>query len=185
MAGLGRKVFSAGDVLAAADVQGFLMDQSVMVFDNAAARSSAIAAPTEGMMTYTRNDNAVQVFDGSSFTAVDTTISSINASAVVTTFTSSTAVAQTLAASDHGKMLQFTAGTATITVGTATAFTAGQRVDLLADSTLFTVTAGTGVTLSGAGTTTTSFTAGAKFEAVTVIGLGSNAYRIIGNISAV
>lgn len=187
MAGLGRKVFTAGEVLTAANVQGFLMDQSVMVFDDAAARTAAIGTPTEGMLTYTKDDNAVQVFDGSTFTAVDTTISSINASAVVTTFTSSTAVAQTLAASDHGKMLQFTAGTATITVGTATAFTAGQRVDLLADSTLFTVSAGTGVTLSGAGTsgTAVSFTAGAQFEAVTVIGLGSNAYRIIGNISAV
>jgi hypothetical protein len=187
MAGLGRKVFTAGEVLTAANVQGFLMDQSVMVFDDAAARSSAIPSPTEGMMTYTKDDNAVQVFDGSTFTAVDTTISSINASAVVTTFTSSTAAAFTIADTDQGKLLQFTAGTAVVTVGTSTAFTAGQRVDLLADSTDFTISAGTGVTFSGAGTSGTalSFTPGAQYEAVTVIGLGSDAYRIIGNISAV
>jgi hypothetical protein len=41
--------------------------------------------------------------------------------------------------------------------------------------------------MAGAGTlgTAISFTPGEQYEAVTVIGLGSNAYRIIGNISAV
>jgi hypothetical protein len=38
MAGLGRRVFSAGEVLTAANVNGYLMDQSVMVFDDDAAR---------------------------------------------------------------------------------------------------------------------------------------------------
>jgi hypothetical protein len=52
MAGLGRKVFTAGDVLTASDVQNYLMDQSVMVFAGTAARSSAIATPTTGMTTY-------------------------------------------------------------------------------------------------------------------------------------
>jgi len=33
MAGLGRKVFAAGEVLTAANVQGYLQDQAVMVFD--------------------------------------------------------------------------------------------------------------------------------------------------------
>lgn len=67
MAGLGRKVFVANDVLAAADVNGFLMDQSVMVFDDAAARSSAIPAPTEGMVTYLKSTKALEKFTGASF----------------------------------------------------------------------------------------------------------------------
>jgi hypothetical protein len=187
MAGLGRKVFTAGEVLTAAAVNGFLADQVVMVFDDAAARSSAIPTPTEGMMTYTKDDNAVQVFDGSEFTAVDTTISSINASAVVTTLTASTALAYTVADTDQGKLLQFTGSSAVVTFSTATAFTAGQRVDILNDGGGMTITAGTTVVMAGAGTlgTAISFTPGAQYEAVTVIGLGSDAYRIIGNISAV
>lgn len=187
MAGLGRKVWTAGEVLAAADVNGYLMDQTVMVFDNAAARSSAIGTPAEGMMAYTKDNDSVQVYNGTAWAAVDTTISSINASAVVNTLTASTATAYTVADSDQGKVLQFTASTAVVTVGTATAFTAGQRVDILADSTAFTLSAGTGVTFSGAGTagTALSFNVGAQYEALTVIGLGSDAYRIIGNISAV
>lgn len=52
MAGLGRKVFTAGDVLTASDVQNYLMDQSVMYFSTVAARSSAIATPSTGMVTY-------------------------------------------------------------------------------------------------------------------------------------
>lgn len=187
MAGLGRKVWTAGEVLAAADVNGYLMDQTVMVFDDAAARSSAIGTPAEGMMAYTKDNDSVQVYNGTAWAAVDTTISSINASAVINTLTASTATAYTVADTDQGKVLQFTASTAVVTVGTATAFTAGQRVDILADSTDFTLSAGTGVTFSGAGTagTALSFNVGAQYEAVTVIGLGSDAYRIIGNISAV
>lgn len=186
MAGLGRKVWTAGEVLAAADVNGYLADQVVMVFDDSDARGSAIGTPTEGMMSYTKDDNAVQVYDGSAWTAVDTTISSINASAVINTLTASTATAYDLLSTDQGKVLQFTAATAVVTVGTATAFTAGQRVDILADSTDFTISAGTGVTFSGAGTagTAVSFTVGAQYEAVSIVGLGSNAYRVIGNITA-
>jgi hypothetical protein len=178
MSGLGRKIFAAGEILTAANVNGYLMDQSVMVFDDAAARGSAIGTATEGMVAYTKDDNALSFYSGSVWTPVGLD---------PYTVTASTATAYTLEASDAGGALQFTAGTAVVTVGTATAFSAGQKVDILADSTDFTISAGTGVTFSGAGTSGTaiSFTPGEQYEAVTVIGLGSNAYRIIGNISAV
>jgi hypothetical protein len=63
----GRKTFIAGEILTASDVNGFLMDQSVMVFDDATARTAAIPSPTEGMVTYRKDENSVEVFDGSSF----------------------------------------------------------------------------------------------------------------------
>jgi hypothetical protein len=186
MAGLGRKVWTAGEVLAAADVNGYLMDQTVMVFDDASARSSAIGTPTQGMLSYLKDTGQVEAY-GTAWAGIDTTVSSLNASAIINTLTASTATAYDVLDTDQGKVLQFTASTAVVTVGTATAFTAGQRVDILADSTDFTLSAGTGVTFSGAGTagTALSFTVGAQYEALTVIGLGSDAYRIIGNISAV
>lgn len=187
MAGLGFKDFTAGDILTAADVDGYLM-QGCMVFDDAAARSSAIGtAVSEGMLSYTKDDNAVQIYDGASWTAVDTTISSINGTAVTYTLTASTATAYTLQASDNGKILQFTGGTTTITIGTATAMTAGQRVEFLNDTPSLTVAAGTGVTIGGAGTAGTgvSFTTGSQYTGFAVVALGSDAYRIIGNITAV
>jgi len=66
----GRKVFTAGEVLQAADVNDFLMDQSVMVFAGTAARGSAIPSPTEGMVTYRSDDDTVEVYNGSSFVPV-------------------------------------------------------------------------------------------------------------------
>lgn len=188
MAGLGRKVFTAGEVLTANNVQGYLMDQSVMVFDDATARGTALGtAVSEGMLAYTKDDNAVQVYDGSSWTSVDTTISSINGTAVVYTLTASTATAYDVLATDQGTLLQFTNASAVVTFSTATAFSAGQRVDIIDDGGGLTVAAGSAVVMAGAGTlgTANSFTLGAQYEAVTVIGLGSDAYRIIGNITAV
>lgn len=65
MAGLGRKVFTAGEVLSAANVQGYLQDQTVMVFAGTAARGSAIGtAVSEGMVSYLADTNTLQFYDG-------------------------------------------------------------------------------------------------------------------------
>ena len=66
----GRKNFVAGEILTAADVNSFLMDQSVMVFDDLAARGSAIPSPSEGMVTYLKSDDQVTVFDGAAYKPV-------------------------------------------------------------------------------------------------------------------
>jgi hypothetical protein len=66
----GRKNFVAGEILTAADVNSFLMDQSVMVFDDSGARGSAIPSPSEGMVTYRKDLGGaagLEVFDGSAF----------------------------------------------------------------------------------------------------------------------
>ena len=70
MAGSGRKVFAAGDVLTATDVQNYLKDQAVMVFASSAARGSAIASPTEGMVSYLSDTNNVEAYTGSAWTTV-------------------------------------------------------------------------------------------------------------------
>ena len=66
MAGLGRKTFSPGDVLTWSDVQGYLMDQSVMVFSGTAARASAIPSPSAGMVAYS-TATQLQVYNGSAW----------------------------------------------------------------------------------------------------------------------
>jgi hypothetical protein len=71
MAGLGRKTFIATEVLTAANVNGYLMDQSVMKFASSAARSSAIGtAVSEGMVSYLDDTNTLEVYNGSSWGAV-------------------------------------------------------------------------------------------------------------------
>jgi hypothetical protein len=79
VSGLGRKEFNSGDILLASEVQGYLQDQAVMVFDTAAARGSAIPTPTEGMVTFRKDDDVVEVFDGTDFVPVGAAFSLITA----------------------------------------------------------------------------------------------------------
>ena len=69
MSGLGRKTFNPGDVLNAADVQGYLMNQMVMVFAGTAARSSAIPSPSAGMVSYSTATGMV-VYNGTAWVSV-------------------------------------------------------------------------------------------------------------------
>jgi len=72
MAGAGFKTFNTGDVLTASDVNTYLMQQTVMVFDDASARTTALTGVVaEGMLSYLKDTNAVEVYDGSSWVASD------------------------------------------------------------------------------------------------------------------
>jgi len=72
MAGAGFKTFTVGEVLTATDVNTYLMQQTVMVFATAAARSSAIAAPSEGMVTYLTDSNSLWYYDGAAYVEIVT-----------------------------------------------------------------------------------------------------------------
>jgi hypothetical protein len=58
----GRKTFVGGDILLASEVQGFLMDQAVMVFDDSSARNAAIPSPDEGMVSYLKDTNSIDKY---------------------------------------------------------------------------------------------------------------------------
>jgi hypothetical protein len=68
-AGQGFKTFTTGDVLTAADTNGYLM-QGVWVFASAAARTSAVTSPQEGNMSYLSDTNSVEYYSGSAWVAV-------------------------------------------------------------------------------------------------------------------
>jgi hypothetical protein len=62
-----RKVFTAGEVLAAADVNSFLMDQTIMTFAGTAARGSAIPTPVEGMYAHLNDTDTLTYYNGSAW----------------------------------------------------------------------------------------------------------------------
>jgi hypothetical protein len=65
---MGFKDFTAGDVLTANDVDNFLMRQTVMVFDDASERDTALLGIlTEGMVVYLKDINHLQKYDGAAF----------------------------------------------------------------------------------------------------------------------
>ena len=126
-----RKVFTAGEVLAAADVNTYLSNEVI--------------------------------------------------------FASSTA-SMTVAVTDrYETLLVNSAGSVTITFGTATAFQAGERMDIIRDGagTVTITRDGTATTLAGRGTAASSYQIAQQYDAVSVVCVGTNSYRVIGNATAV
>lgn len=71
MAGLGYKDFTVGQVLTSAEVDGYLMQQTVMKFADASARTTALTGVlAEGMLSYLADTNAVEKYDGSAWVAI-------------------------------------------------------------------------------------------------------------------
>lgn len=175
MAGLGRKVFAAGEILTAANVQGYLQDQVIQVYDDAADRTTVLgAAVTEGMVTYLKDVNTVQVYDGTSWKVVTSD----------PTLTSSAASTYNLQGTDSGQYLRFT-NASTITIRAATGFSASENVAIFADGPSLTIVGDGVVTLSG-GTlsgTALTFNAAGQFSLIGIICIGTNSYRVVGQVT--
>ena len=179
------KDFAAGDILTAADVDDFLMRQSIMTFADAAARDTALSAVlAEGMFCYLNDTNAFQYYDGSAWadvsnpgdiTAVtagtaltgggttgDVTLNvdlaATTAAAGIASFVTDATTARTLTtAADEGKTLQFTSASATVlTVNASSDFTVGARVDIIADGAGELTIEADGATIKAAETSTTT-----------------------------
>jgi hypothetical protein len=82
----GRKTFVGGDILLASELNGFLMDQAVMVFDDSAARTTALPSPSEGMVTYVKDVKQLQRWTGTAWANV---VSGFTASSTITSTNSS------------------------------------------------------------------------------------------------
>ena len=67
-AGLGFKDFQTGEVLTAADVDGYLM-QGIWVFTNTTARDAAVTSPQEGNFAFTKDTNSLWYYDGAAWVA--------------------------------------------------------------------------------------------------------------------
>ena len=63
---LGFKTFTTGEVLTAADTNGYLM-QGIWTFANATARDAAVTSPQEGNTCYLKDTDVIQVYSGSAW----------------------------------------------------------------------------------------------------------------------
>lgn len=90
----GRKVWAADDVLTAADIMGYLMDQSVTIWSSSSTRNSGILSPIEGNITYLQDVNQFQQWNGSAWIGFNaqTAGSATTAGTAVYSTTSGTAV---------------------------------------------------------------------------------------------
>lgn len=122
-AGLGLKTFVTGDVLTAADTNGYLM-QGVWVFADAAARSAAVTSPQEGNFSFLKDTNSTEYYSGSAWVAVGGgTVPVMRSANVAATFTTTSASYVDVT----GYTLTFTPSSATnkITIGIDFSYTVG------------------------------------------------------------
>ena len=97
MAGAGYKLFATGDVLSASDVNTYMMQQTVMVFANASARTTALSTVlSEGMVSYLQDTNSLEVYDGSAWVGATGDITGLTAGTGVS-ITSATGPVPTVA----------------------------------------------------------------------------------------
>lgn len=67
------KDFTVGQVLTSAEVDDYLMRQAVMVFDDSTARGTALGTVvSEGMVSYLKDTNTVEQYDGTVWGPVGT-----------------------------------------------------------------------------------------------------------------
>lgn len=65
--GSGFRTFASGEVLTAANVNNYLMEQAVMSFADSTARDAAVTSPEEGMIAYLQDVDTFTAYNGSSW----------------------------------------------------------------------------------------------------------------------
>lgn len=200
----GYRTWTPGEVITASNVQSYLQDQTVMVFDSNAVRSTAVVVPTEGMLSWLESDGKYQYYDGASWLDLINPIEGgIAGQAYVSNGTAAAAFGDvkaqfiattlqgksanyTVTASDTNTVLNITSA-ATVTVPDVLA-EIGDRVDIFRNTTgTVVISAGTGVTSwAGAGTANVSvgFLIHTPYAAASVMKTGANEYRVIGQVTA-
>jgi hypothetical protein len=188
MAGQGYKVWSAGDVLAASDVMGYLMQQSVQVYASSAARSSALGTATsEGMVTWLSDTNVLEAATGTAtwVQVYPASVSSLSGTAIVFGSTAVSTAYTAVSGLDNGSII--VTGTAAVTVTVPDILSVGDSLNIIRDTSgTVTIAAGTGVTSwAGAGTagTAVTFKIDQQYNGAQVIKTAANTYRVIGKIT--
>lgn len=199
-AGLGFKTFTTGEVLTAADTNGYLM-QGVLVFASSAARAAAVTSPQEGQYSYLKDTNATEYYDGSAWvgapqgdiTAVNTAVTSgltggaasgaVDLSLLLN-FNAQTGTTYTLVAGDLNKLVTTSNASAVTVTVPPSVFSAGQQINVQSIGVGLTSFAqGAGVTITSTGATSTAPVLRARYSAATIICTASNTFTIVGDLS--
>jgi hypothetical protein len=208
MAGLGHRAWTPGEIIAANNVQQYLMDQTVQVYANSAARGSAlIGFISEGMVSYLKDTNSLEMFNGTDWVptvanATTTTrgltfelptgttgqylrssgtavaFDTLNMNDIATDFQAKSS-SYTIVATDENTFIRVSAA-ATITV--ANVLAAGESINFIQTGTgQITFTPGAGVTLLSKDSNRKT---NAQYSAATLIAQGSGTFYLVGDLVA-
>ena len=200
-AGLGFKTFTTGEVLTAADVNGYLM-QGILVFASEAARNSAITSPQEGQFAFTKDNNSLWYYTGSAWVASGATgdiegITTGTDSGLSGGVTSGTAVLRlklefdaetgttyTLVAGNLNQLVTLNnASPITLTVPPSV-FSAGDVINIAQiGAGQVTLAQGAGVTITSTGATASAPKLRVQYSAASIICTASNTFLVVGDIA--
>lgn len=209
-AGLGFKTFTTGEVLTAADVNGYLM-QGVLVFASEAARNSAITSPQEGQFAYTKDNNSLWYYTGSAWAASGATgdIEGVTVSSPITgggtsgtvniaydyaagsklTLNAQTATYTAVLTDADQKLVTMSVGSANdfqIPTNANVAFPTGTVINVIqigtGQTTIKAVTAGT-TTISSTGASSIAPKLRAQFSAASCIKVATDTWYVVGDIA--
>jgi len=173
------KLFSTGEVLTAANVNSYLMNQTVMVFASAAARTTALSGVlAEGMISYRTDSHILEYYTGSAWSAVSTA-TSLNLS-----FNAQTGTTYTLASGDVNYLVTASNASAITVTVPPSVFTSGQQIHLQQiGAGQVTFAQGSGVTITSTGATASAPKTRAQYSACTIICIGTNTFTILGDLA--
>jgi hypothetical protein len=200
-AGLGFKTFTTGEVLTAADTNGYLM-QGILVFASEAARNSAITSPQEGQFAYTKDNNTVWYYTGSAWavsgatgdiegitTGTDSGLSGgvTSGTAVLRLkleFDAETGTTYTLLAANLNQLVTLNNASAITLTVPPSVFSAGDVINIAQiGAGQVTLAQGAGVTINSTGATATAPKLRARYSAASIICTASNTFLVVGDIA--
>lgn len=203
MAGAGYKLFNTGDVLTAAQVNTYLMQQTVMVFADSTARTTALSGVlAEGMLSYLQDTNTVEVYNGSSWVATvdlsttqtltNKTLTSptINDGKLNLTLNANTGTTYTFVLADNGKLVtsnNAAAQTLSIPTNASVAYPTGAQINVAwitgaGQPTINAVTPAT-TTILSTGATSTAPKLRAVNSIATCIKIATDTWLVAGDIA--
>jgi hypothetical protein len=199
-AGLGFKTFTTGEVLTAADTNGYLM-QGILVFASEAARNAAITSPQEGQFAYTKDNNTVWYYTGSAWavsgatgdidgitTGTDSGLSGgvTSGTAVLRLkleFDAETGTTYTLVAGNLNQLVTLNNASAITLTVPPSVFSAGDVINIAQiGAGQVTLAQGAGVTITSTGATSSAPKLRAQQSAASIICTASNTFLVVGDI---
>jgi hypothetical protein len=193
------KLFSTGEVLTAANVNSYLMRQTVMVFADASARTTALSGVlAAGMVSYLTGTNSLETYNGSSWTANGTGDVTTTGTQTLTNKTltdpiltesvnAQTGTTYTPVLADAAKMVTlFNASAITVTIppNSSVAYAVGSKIDFIQKGAgQVTFSQGAGVTIRSTGATATAPKLRVQYSAATAWYEGSDVWYVVGDIA--
>lgn len=191
-------LFASGEVLTAANVNNYLMLQSVMVFADSTARTSALTGViAEGQMSYLTGTNELAYYDGAAWQDVVDLVSTqtlaaktLTAPIINQSLNAQTGTSYTPVLADNGKIVTLNnAASIAVTIPTnaSVAYAVGARIDFAwitgaGQPTISAVTPGT-TTILSTGATSTSPKLRVVNSVASAVKIATDIWLVTGDIS--